>query len=276
MGRRGVLGPEYEAAADRLDTANYLLSDLRSVHDWLENWVDGARRHVTLQQVNEKTLEILRAKAWFRLFMEPIILGAVMSAHSPAPPPGRVKPEAPENTAGKAAQRAPEKLSERPPETPSEKAPETPRVTAAPVEPLSEAQATARGMVEQLVKAGKKVVVNIGGTGARHEPQDAINVNNQAVGRKHIPNHVQADGSDIGKLFDSNSVDRIDGHNMAPGVVDWARAAPGAYKVLKPGSVLQYAYRGANADAKFAVEQLRQAGFTHAVAIEDTLVIGKK
>lgn len=96
-GKRKALGPEYEAAADRLDTANYLISDLRDVLEWLENWVDGALHFVTLQQINEKTIEILKAKEWFMLFMQPIILGAVASAGAPlATPPGLVIDAPPE------------------------------------------------------------------------------------------------------------------------------------------------------------------------------------
>jgi hypothetical protein len=133
---------------------------------------------------------------------------------------------------------------------------------------------------EQLAGAiagkGERVVVNIGGAGARHEPQGAINVNNQAVSRKDIPNLVQADGSRVGELFKPGSVDRIEGHNMAPGAVDWATAAPGAHRALKPGGSLQYYYRGANTDAQAAEQALIKAGFKDVKNVSDVLITATK
>jgi rhodanese-related sulfurtransferase len=52
---------------------------------------------------------------------------------------------------------------------------------------------------------------------------------------------------------------------MQPSTIDWSRAAPGAYKVLKPGGTLFFSYRGSTADAIIAAEQLRLAGFKNVV-----------
>jgi hypothetical protein len=126
---------------------------------------------------------------------------------------------------------------------------------------LSSTQMRARQLVQNLKSEGKDVVVNVGGAGASHEPPNAINLNNQAVARKNIPNLVEADGSEIGNLFESGTVDKVEGHNMAPGAVNWDRAAPGAFRVLKSNGRLSYYYRGANADAAAAEQALRSAGF---------------
>jgi ubiquinone/menaquinone biosynthesis C-methylase UbiE len=98
--------------------------------------------------------------------------------------------------------------------------------------------------------------------GARHEPKGAINVNNQVVGRKNIPNLVQADGADIGRLFAGNSVDRVVGRHMAPQAVDVDRLARGAFRILKPGGVVDYSYRGAG-EAETLAQSLRTAGFVN-------------
>lgn len=136
-------------------------------------------------------------------------------------------------------------------------------------------QQRARELVSTMQSEGKEIVVNIGGAGAKHEPQGAINLNNQAVARKNIPNLVQADGSRIGDLFPPASVDRIEGYYMAPGAVRWKQAAPGAMKVLKPGGKLQYRYRGTG-DAKAAEAALREAGFKDAKSIGDSFVTATK
>jgi hypothetical protein len=82
-------------------------------------------------------------------------------------------------------------------------------------------------------------------------------------------------GSKVGDLFKPGSVDRIEGHNMAPGAVDWTQAAPGAYKILKPGGRVQYYYRGANADAKAAEAELIKAGFKDVKNVSDVLLTAK-
>jgi hypothetical protein len=120
---------------------------------------------------------------------------------------------------------------------------------------------TARALAKKLADEGKPVIANIGGTGASHEPVDAININNQAVPRKSIPNHVLADGADIGELLEPGKVDRVEGHNMAPGILDWERAAPGINRVLKPGGKVNYYVRGADPDLEVAAQKLRDLGW---------------
>jgi hypothetical protein len=119
-------------------------------------------------------------------------------------------------------------------------------------------------------------VVNLGGAGAPHEPPHGINVNNQAVSRRDIPNLVVADGSDVGALFDAGTVDSVVGHNMAPGVIDWGRAAPGAFRVLRSGGRFEYYWRGANPDAQACAAALRAAGFRDVEVTLDVLVRATK
>jgi hypothetical protein len=134
----------------------------------------------------------------------------------------------------------------------------------------------ARQFAAQLAADGEPVVVNLGGAGASHEPKNAINVNNMAVGRKNIPNLVEADGGAVGELFEAGTVDRVEGYHMAPGAVDWKRAAPGAFRVLKSGGTVRYDYRGANADAKVAEAELKAAGFQDVKALGDAFVTARK
>jgi hypothetical protein len=133
---------------------------------------------------------------------------------------------------------------------------------------LSPTQSNARALAAAAAGRGS-VIVNIGGAGAPGEPAGAINVNNMAVPRKDIPNLVVADGSDVGTLFEAGTIDRIEGHNMAPGSIDWGRAAPGAHKILKHGGTFEFYYRGANTDAAAGGDALKKAGF------KDVEVIGK-
>jgi hypothetical protein len=142
--------------------------------------------------------------------------------------------------------------------------------------PLDQQAARARDLARDARERGDEVVVNIGGAGASHEPSHGINVNNQAVARRDIPYHVEADGSEIGKLFDPATVDRVEGHNMPPGVVDWARAAPGAYRILRPGGRFEYYWRGANPDAQLCARALRASGFRDVEVISDVLVKATK
>jgi hypothetical protein len=135
---------------------------------------------------------------------------------------------------------------------------------------------TARALAAQKVASGERVVVNLGGAGASHEPAGAININNQIVGRKNIPNLVKADASDIGTLFKPASVDKIEGHNMAPGAIDWARGVPGASDVLKSGGKFSYYYRGANAEARALEQALKDAGFKDVRNVADVLVTAVK
>ena len=91
-GKRDALGPEYQDAADRLDSYNYMLSGEERLLNWLEDWVDTAHHHLTFKQVNEKALEIAKAQAMFETWFAPIIfgiLGGVLAqpARGPGPEP---------------------------------------------------------------------------------------------------------------------------------------------------------------------------------------------
>ena len=130
------------------------------------------------------------------------------------------------------------------------------RAENAPDHPLSE---LARDLVAKAAGKGP-VIVNVGGAGGRHEPPGAINVNNQAVPRKNIPNLVKADGADIGRLFPKGTVDSVVGRNMAPETVDVLRLATGAHDVLKPGGTIDYTFKGAGG-AEALANALKAAGF---------------
>lgn len=139
-----------------------------------------------------------------------------------------------------------------------------------------DAAQAARTLAKELSDEGEPVVANLGGAGAKHEPKSAININNQAVSRKNIPKHVNADGTDIGDLFDPDTLTGIEGHNMPPGVIDWGKAAPGAYKVLKPGGTVRYYFRGANSDAEAMGAELTKAGFIDVKVVGRVLVTARK
>lgn len=137
---------------------------------------------------------------------------------------------------------------------------------------LSPAATRARDLVRQTRAQGKPVVANIGGAGASHEPPGAININNQAVGRRGIPNHVNADGSDIGQLFDAGSVDQVVGYHMPPSVINWQRAIPGIRNALRPGGTFRYDWRGATSEAAQVVRLLQEAGFREVRNMGNALV----
>jgi hypothetical protein len=137
---------------------------------------------------------------------------------------------------------------------------------------LSPAATRARDLARQTRARGEPVIANMGGAGARHEPAGAININNQAMGRSGIPNHVQADASDIGQLFDAGSVDQVVGYHMPPSVVNWQRATPGIRNVLRPGGTFRFDWRGANPEAAEVVRFLQEAGFREVQNIADALV----
>jgi peptidoglycan hydrolase-like protein with peptidoglycan-binding domain len=95
-GKRDALGPEHQAAADRRDSANYMLSAVPDILNWLEDWVDSAKHHVTLDQVDKKAREIAHAKGLFQEFVTPVFLGIVGAgmARAGRPPPAAAE-EAP-------------------------------------------------------------------------------------------------------------------------------------------------------------------------------------
>ncbi|MFZ3167937.1 MAG: DUF4157 domain-containing protein [Candidatus Methanoperedens sp.] len=137
---------------------------------------------------------------------------------------------------------------------------------------LSPAATRARDLARQTRAQGKPVIANMGGAGAPHEPPGAININNQAVGRRGIPNHIEADASDIGQLFDAGSIDQVVGHHMPPSVINWQRAIPGIRNALRQGGTFRFDWRGATSEAAQVVRLLQEAGFREVNNIADTLV----
>ena len=131
-GKRGVFPADYEAAADRLAAANYYSSYLVGVHDWLEIYVDGMGKRVTIYQVNEKAVELIKAHELHMAILGFVIVIASTPVREslpsrPAPPPG--PPETP-GEAGEpmappkpAAEELPAKAPENPPEKAREKDP---------------------------------------------------------------------------------------------------------------------------------------------------------
>ncbi|MGQ5640498.1 MULTISPECIES: eCIS core domain-containing protein [unclassified Streptomyces] len=136
----------------------------------------------------------------------------------------------------------------------------------------------ARALARSVRESGNEVVANIGGTGAPHEPPHAINVNNMAVPRRNIPNLVVADGADIGLLFEPGSLDRVVGYEMAPEVINWHRAAPGAFKALRSGGRFEFRFIGArfNPDPQRCARALTDAGFVGVRNLENGVVTGIK
>jgi hypothetical protein len=102
----------------------------------------------------------------------------------------------------------------------------------------------------------------------------AINVNNQSQPQIGIPKLVEADGSEIGEIFEPASVDRIVANRMQPYAINWSKFAPGAFKVLKSGGTISYFYQGATKDALIAARNLRNAGFKVKVVHAYKLVRG--
>jgi hypothetical protein len=92
-GFRGLYPPDYEAAADRLAAADQYSSYLVGVHDWLETYVGSMRRHVTLEQVNLKTVELIKAKALHAVMLAIVITIASVPAPRGIAPKGEAPPE---------------------------------------------------------------------------------------------------------------------------------------------------------------------------------------
>jgi hypothetical protein len=147
-----------------------------------------------------------------------------------------------------------------------------PQAQPAPPTVLPPAATRARELARQTRAQGEPVIANMGGAGASHEPRVAININNQAVGRRGIPNHVEADASNIGQLFDSGSVDQVVGYHMPPGVINWQRAVPGVRSVLRSGGSFRFDWRGANPEAAEVTRLLQEAGFHNVENIANAVV----
>jgi hypothetical protein len=122
----------------------------------------------------------------------------------------------------------------------------------------------ARALVTIFNLRGLKVIVNIGGTAAKHEllqgPQIAVNSLLQGI-KRTIPNLIKSDGEAIGSLFGKKTVDKIIS-NRLPTSVNTELIAKGAADVLKDGGQLEMNFFTTEAEfmEKFA-EQLTKNGF---------------
>ncbi|HEY2012483.1 MAG TPA: DUF4157 domain-containing protein, partial [Bryobacteraceae bacterium] len=148
--------------------------------------------------------------------------------------------------------------------------------TAAP--PGGGPRDAAQALVQQLKAANKEVVVNVGGTGASHEPPDAINVNpNKVAARKNIPNHVEATGEEIGTLFEPGQVSKVVGHRLAPQVLEWDQVAEGAFQVLEDGGTFNVNFRWSDPEAAAKlVAALKKAGFENVRNVADVMITATK
>lgn len=295
--------PKPIAGIDDFESVYYDL-DYRSQGGNLSKWLmvhyrDNSKRDMNLDTITESTPRLWAAKqealkvmddyntlfilnafptVWFILTIQPMATDP--SAQPRYSASRRSIPKARKFSSSKSGESGskepagePPVSTEKPPATKG--SPEAP-VEAVPAAPLSDAAQTARSLAKKLADEGEPVIANLGGAGASHEPKNAINVNNQVVGRKDIPNHVNADGADVGELFAPGTLDRIEGHNMAAEAIDWSRAAPGAFKALKPGGTIKYYYRGATSDAEVTGAQLRKAGFTDVEVLHEVIVLARK
>jgi hypothetical protein len=144
------------------------------------------------------------------------------------------------------------------------------------VMPLSPNALKARAMAKEIHAQGKPVIANMGGAGAAHEPQGAININNQSVGRKDIPNLIENDASDIGILFEKETLDQVVGHRMAPSVISWRRAIPGIKSTLKSGGSFRFDWRWSTPEAAEVTRLLEAHGFKDVKNYSDVVVTAVK
>ena len=125
----------------------------------------------------------------------------------------------------------------------------------------------ARVLVSIFNLRGFKVVLNIGGTAAKHElsqgPQIALNPLIQGINRT-IANLIREKGEELASLFGKGTVDKIIS-NRLPTSVNTQRIAEGAAKVLKNGGELEMHFFTNEAEfLNTFAEQLLKAGFKSA------------
>jgi hypothetical protein len=123
-GKRDALGPEYEQAVDRQELCSGIVDEQVPILNWLQDWVDTAKHHVTFDQINKKALAEDKILAIYRQYMEPLVMvalggGLFGGRRAPAaetPPPPKVTEEArPVAASPKPAEPAPPPLGKRPP-----------------------------------------------------------------------------------------------------------------------------------------------------------------
>jgi hypothetical protein len=138
-GKRGVFPADYEAAYDRLAAANYYTSYLVGVHDWLEIYVDSMGKRVTLYQVNEKTVELIKAHELRMAILGFVIAFAGAPVREPLPGRPAAPPAGPRESPGKAGEPppTPKPAGEEPAPKAAEKDP-----AAAPPQPQSGSKIT--------------------------------------------------------------------------------------------------------------------------------------
>jgi len=127
----------------------------------------------------------------------------------------------------------------------------------------------AQQLVRALRRAGRRVIVNIGGESSSREiasygeeARHAINLNPLTSARpQQVPNLVRAQAERIAELFDGGQVDEIISHRLPPNTLDWQRIIPGAHRVLKPGGRITIAFQGVGGDAAVIVREMEAAGF---------------
>ena len=117
----------------------------------------------------------------------------------------------------------------------------------------------AREVVIEFRSSGKRVMVNIGGTG---EVEGAINLNpNLVAPRKNIPNLIKRPAEDVGDIFEGNSVDEIVSNRLPPNTIDWTKVLPGAQRVLRAGGSITIRFQGIGQDAAVILQLFKDLGF---------------
>lgn len=128
----------------------------------------------------------------------------------------------------------------------------------------------AQRLVAELIRRGRRVVVNLGGEASPSDiarwgdtARDAINLNPLTVARPQsgIPNLVRADAARIGDLFNPSQVDEIISTRLPPNTLDWQRTIPGAHRVLKPGGRITISFQGVGSDADVIIAEMQRLGF---------------
>jgi len=120
---------------------------------------------------------------------------------------------------------------------------------------------TGMDMVQRLRAAGKKAQVNIGGeANPKYESPDDINLTLYKRLKAEVPNTIQDDAANIASHFEPNSIDSVVGNKLDPGI-GWNRAAPGMFKVLKPGGTVNIWIHASETDAIGLEKALLDAGF---------------
>jgi hypothetical protein len=125
----------------------------------------------------------------------------------------------------------------------------------------------AQAIVEALQRAGIPVIVNIGGEAgpaelAKFGEQIALNDGVRfSATRRYVPNLVKEPGENIGKVFKSESVDKVVSRRLDQGF-DTDKVAQGAFKVLKRGGKLEMqVFSPSSAFSKQFVQSLEKARF---------------